>query len=313
MNLSQKILKGNITALGKGITLIESTLKEDQEKAQNLLSECLPKSGNSIRIGITGVPGVGKSTFIETFGKLLTRQQKKVAVLAIDPTSERTKGSILGDKSRMLSLSTEKNTFIRPSPSGGTLGGVANKTRESIILCEAAGFEIILIETVGVGQSETTVNNLVDFFLLLMLAGAGDELQGIKRGIMEIADSLVITKADGDNIKNAKIAAAEYKRALHLFPPMENGWIPQVRTCSALENKGITEILEIINQFNSQMLSNKWKTKNRADQNNYWLHFKIKEELGSKKYNSLLDSGKIKLLEKELEKGKNINQLIQSL
>ena len=313
MNLSQEILNGNITALGQGITLIESTLKEDEIKAQNLLSECLPKSGNSIRIGITGVPGVGKSTFIESFGKLLTSKGKKVAVLAIDPTSEKTKGSILGDKSRMTTLSAEKNAFIRPSPSSGTLGGVANKTRDSIILCEAAGFEIILVETVGVGQSETSVNNLVDFFLLLMLAGAGDELQGIKRGIMELADTLVITKADSQNIKNAKNAAAEYKRALHLFPPMENGWTPQVTTCSALENKGITEILEIINQFNSQMISNQWKIKNRADQNNYWLHFKIKEELGNKKYNSLLDSGKIKLLEKKLEKGKNLDQLIQNL
>ena len=313
MNLSQEILNGNITALGQGITLLESTLKEDEVKAQKLLLECLPKSGNSIRIGITGVPGVGKSTFIESFGKLLTSQEKKVAVLAIDPTSEKTKGSILGDKSRMTTLSAEKNAFIRPSPSSGTLGGVANKTRESIILCEAAGFEIILVETVGVGQSETSVNNLVDFFLLLMLAGAGDELQGIKRGIMELADTLVITKADGENIKNAKNAAQEYKRALHLFPPMENGWTPQVTTCSALEKKGISEILEIITQFNSQMLSNKWKIKNRADQNNYWLHFKIKEELGNKKYNSLLDSGKIKLLEKEIEKGKSLNQLIQSL
>lgn len=313
MNLSQEILKGNITALGQGITLIESTLEKDQKKAQNLLLECLPKSRNSIRIGITGVPGVGKSTFIETFGKLLTSQNKKVAVLTIDPTSEKTKGSILGDKSRMPKLSAEKNAFIRPSPSSCTLGGVANKTRESIVLCEAAGFEIILIETVGVGQSETAVNNLVDFFLLLMLAGAGDELQGIKRGIMELADTLIITKADGDNIEKAKNAAEKYKKALHLFPPMENGWTPQVRICSALENKGISEALEIINRFNRQMLSSKWKIKNRDNQNNYWLHVKIKEELGKKKYISLLNSGKIKLLEKELKKGTPLDQLIQNL
>ena len=313
MDLAQEILKGNITALGQAITLVESTLPEDEKIAQKLLGACLLKSGNSIRIGITGVPGVGKSTFIETFGKLLTSQGKKVAVLAIDPTSERTKGSILGDKSRMHQLSSDKNAFIRPSPNSGTLGGVANKTRESIILCEAAGFDIILIETVGVGQSETTVNNLVDFFLLLMLAGAGDELQGIKRGIMELAHALVITKADGDNCQKAKNAALEYKSALHLFPAMENGWTPQVSTCSALQNTGVEQILETITKFDAQMLSSGWKIKNRKDQNNYWLHLKIKEELGNKKYNALLAEGKLKLLEKELATGKTIYQLVANL
>ena len=313
MDLAQEILKGNITALGQAITLVESTLPEDEKIAQKLLGACLLKSGNSIRIGITGVPGVGKSTFIETFGKLLTSQGKKVAVLAIDPTSERTKGSILGDKSRMHQLSSDKNAFIRPSPNSGTLGGVANKTRESIILCEAAGFDIILIETVGVGQSETTVNNLVDFFLLLMLAGAGDELQGIKRGIMELAHALVITKADGDNCQKAKNAGLEYKSALHLFPAMENGWTPQVSTCSALENTGVEQILETITKFDAQMLSSGWKIKNRKDQNNYWLHLKVKEELGNKKYNALLAEGKLKLLEKELATGKTIYQLVANL
>jgi LAO/AO transport system kinase len=313
MDLAKEILKGNITALGQAITLVESTLPEDEKIAQKLLGACLLKSGNSIRIGITGVPGVGKSTFIETFGKLLTSQGKKVAVLAIDPTSERTKGSILGDKSRMHQLSSDKNAFIRPSPNSGTLGGVANKTRESIILCEAAGFDIILIETVGVGQSETTVNNLVDFFLLLMLAGAGDELQGIKRGIMELAHALVITKADGDNCQKAKNAGLEYKSALHLFPAMENGWTPQVSTCSALENTGVEQILETITKFDAQMLSSGWKIKNRKDQNNYWLHLKIKEELGNKKYNALLAEGKLKLLEKELATGKTIYQLLANL
>ena len=313
MDLAQEILKGNITALGQAITLVESTLPEDEKIAQKLLATCLLKSGNSIRIGITGVPGVGKSTFIEAFGKLLTSQGKKVAVLAIDPTSERTKGSILGDKSRMHQLSSDKNAFIRPSPNSGTLGGVANKTRESIILCEAAGFDIILIETVGVGQSETTVNNLVDFFLLLMLAGAGDELQGIKRGIMELAHALVITKADGDNCQKAKNAGLEYKSALHLFPAMENGWTPQVSTCSALENTGVEQILETITKFDAQMLSSGWKIKNRKDQNNYWLHLKVKEELGNKKYNALLAEGKLKLLEKELATGKTIYQLVANL
>jgi LAO/AO transport system kinase len=313
MNLAQDILKGNRTALGKGITLLESTLTEHEKQAQQLISECLPHSGNSIRVGITGVPGVGKSTFIESFGELLTSQGKKVAVLAIDPTSEKSHGSILGDKSRMHELSVNDNAFIRPSPSRGTLGGVANKTRESIILCEAAGFDIILIETVGVGQSETTVSNLVDFFLLLMLAGAGDELQGIKRGIMELADALIITKSDGDNLQKAKNAALEYKRALHLFQPMENGWLPKVNICSALENTGITEIFETINTFNKQMTNSGWKIQNREKQNNYCLHQRIKEELGTKKYKSLLSDGKLQLLEKKLKDGKTIYQLLNNL
>jgi LAO/AO transport system kinase len=313
MDLALEIFKGNISALAQGITLLESTLKKDKENAQILLSNCLPKSGNSIRIAITGVPGVGKSTFIETFGKNLTSQGKKVAVLAIDPSSEKTKGSILGDKSRMLELSNDNNAFIRPSPTSSTLGGVANKTRESIILCEAAGFDIILIETVGVGQSETTASNLVDFFLLLMLAGAGDELQGIKRGIMELANALVITKADGDNCQKAKNAALEYKRALHLFPAMDNGWVTKVSTCSALDNIGINTILKSIFKFNSQMLISGWKIKNRNDQNIYWLHVKVKEELGNKGYNSFIANGKFKELELKLANGSTIYQLINNI
>lgn len=313
MELAQQIIDRNPTALGQGITLLESTLPEHEEQSQKLLSECLPHSGKSIRIGVTGVPGVGKSTFIEAFGKLLTSKGKKVAVLAIDPTSEKTYGSILGDKSRMHELAADENAFIRPSPSGGTLGGVANKTRESIILCEAAGFDIILIETVGVGQSETTASNLVDFFLLLMLAGAGDELQGIKRGIMELADALIITKADRDNLQEAKNAALEYKRALHLFPPMENGWKPQVSTCSALENRGIDKICDTITSYDSQMNASGWKMKNREKQNNYFLHQRIKEELGRKKYKSLLSDGKLQLLEKEFKEGKTIYQIFSSI
>jgi LAO/AO transport system kinase len=313
MDLASQIFKGNITALAKGITLLESTLKNDKNKAQVLLSNCLHKSGNSIRIAITGVPGVGKSTFIETFGKLLTSKGKKVAVLAIDPSSEKTKGSILGDKSRMPELSTDSKAFIRPSPTSSTLGGVANKTGESIILCEAAGFDIIIIETVGVGQSETTASNLVDFFLLLMLAGAGDELQGIKRGIMELANALVITKADGDNCQKANNAALEYKRALHLFPPMDNGWTTNVSTCSALENIGITTILDSIIKYDSQMHSNGWKIKNRDDQNIYWLHVKVREELGNKGYNSYVNNGKLKKLEIKLSKGKTIYELLSKI
>jgi len=313
MELSNEILRGNISALAKGITLVESTLPSDQKKAQQLLKKCSKKDRTTLRIGITGSPGVGKSTFIETFGELLTKKGKKVAVLAIDPSSEKTKGSILGDKSRMNKLSSNKNAFIRPSPSSGTLGGVTNKTRDSILLCEAAGFDTVLIETVGVGQSETTVSNLVDVFLLLMLAGSGDELQGIKRGIMEVADAIAITKADGDNIQKAKKAALEYKNAIHLFPPMESGWIPQVTTCSAVENIGISQILENIEKFNRLVISNGWKEKNRIKQSKFWLHLFIKEEFGNQKYNNLLSEGKIKLMEEELLTGKKIYQLINSV
>ena len=313
MDLFKEILKGNKVALAKGITLLESSLETDIISSQELISDCLPHSGDSIRIGITGVPGVGKSTFIETFGKILTDKGQKVAVLAIDPTSEKTHGSILGDKSRMNKLAVDENAFIRPSPSSGTLGGIASKTKDSIVLCETAGFDIILIETVGVGQSETTVSNICDFFLLLMLAGAGDELQGIKRGIMELADMLVITKADGDNTVKAKNAAMEYKRALHLFPAMENGWTPQVSTCSSLEHTGIAEIFDTITKFDTQMNANGWKMKNREKQNNYCLHQRIKEELGIKKYKSFVSEGKFKVLEKELKDGKTIYQLLASL
>ena len=313
MELAQQIIEGNRTALGQGITLLESTLPEHEQKAQELLKLCLPHSQKSIRVGVTGVPGVGKSSFIEAFGKLLTGKGKKIAVLAIDPTSERTHGSILGDKSRMHELAADENAFIRPSPSSGILGGVANKTRESIILCEAAGFDIILIETVGVGQSETTVSNLADFFLLLMLSGAGDELQGIKRGIMELADALIITKSDGDNSIKAKNAAMEYKRALHLFPAKKNDWIPQVSTCSALDKTGLDTIWELIEKYNNQMQANSCFMSNRNKQNNYWLHHIIKHELGNKQYKFLLDSGKLITLEKEIIKGKTIYQLLASL
>ena len=313
MELAQQIIEGNRTALGQGITLLESTLPEHEQKAQELLKLCLPHSGKSIRVGVTGVPGVGKSTFIESFGKLLTGQGKKIAVLAIDPTSERTHGSILGDKSRMHELAADENAFIRPSPSSGILGGVANKTRESIILCEAAGFDIILIETVGVGQSETTVSNLADFFLLLMLAGAGDELQGIKRGIMELADALIITKSDGDNSIKAKNAAMEYKRALHLFPAKENGWIPQVSTCSALDKTGLDTIWELIEKHNNQMQASSYFMDNRNKQNNYWLRHIIKHELGNKKYQQLIADNSLTHLEHELEKGSSIYEVLKKI
>ena len=313
MKLAQQIFEGNRTALGQGITLLESTLPEHEQKSQELLKLCLPHSGKSIRVGVTGVPGVGKSTFIESFGKLLTGQKKKIAVLAIDPTSERTHGSILGDKSRMHELAADENAFIRPSPSSGILGGVANKTRESIILCEAAGFDIILIETVGVGQSETTVSNLADFFLLLMLAGAGDELQGIKRGIMELADALIITKSDGDNSIKAKNAAMEYKRALHLFPAKENGWIPQVSTCSALDKTGLDSIWELIQKHNNQMQASSYFMDNRNRQNNYWLHHIIKHELGNKKYQQLIADNSLTDFEQDIKKGSSIYEVLKKI
>ena len=242
----EAIISGNRTILSQAITLVESSLPEHYDTAQAIIEKCLPFSSESVRIGITGVPGAGKSTFIETFGLHITGEGRKLAVLTIDPSSERTKGSILGDKTRMEKLGTHPSAFIRPSPATGSLGGVARKTRETIILCEAAGFDTIIVETVGVGQSETAVNSMVDFFLLLMLAGAGDELQGIKRGIMEMADLIAITKADGHNKVPAEGARISFQNALHLFPSKTSGWNPQVLTCSALENSGIKELWEII-------------------------------------------------------------------
>jgi LAO/AO transport system kinase len=243
------IRSGNRSLLSKAITLVESSLPRHQELAQQIIGACVPFSGRSVRVGITGVPGVGKSTFIEAIGKHLTSHGNRIAVLAIDPSSQRTKGSILGDKTRMEDLANDPNAFIRPSSSKGTLGGVARNTRESIILCEAAGFNIIFVETVGVGQSETAVHSMVDFFLLLMLAGAGDELQGIKRGIMEMADAIVINKADGDNIPKAELAALEYKNALHLFPASQSGWSPMVLTASSAAGNGIPEVWQMVERY----------------------------------------------------------------
>lgn len=260
------ILAGNRTILSRAITMIESENPSHIAMAQSIIERCLPHSGESLRIGITGVPGVGKSTFIESFGGMLTSLGHKLAVLAIDPSSERTKGSILGDKTRMETLSVDPNAFIRPSPSGSALGGVARKTRESIILCEAAGFDTIIVETVGVGQSETVVKSMVDFFLLLMLAGAGDELQGIKRGIMEMADALVINKADGDNFLKAKSAASQYRAALKLFPKNDNGWDVPVEVCSALENFALDKVWHIINDFVNQTRANGSFESNRNKQ-----------------------------------------------
>ena len=278
------VLNGNITFLSKAITLVESTNIKHQQKANEILNCCLPHANKSVRIGITGVPGVGKSTFIETFGKYLTAQGKKVAVLAVDPSSSVNKGAILGDKTRMEALVTDENAFIRPSPSGTSLGGVAQKTRESIILCEAAGFDIIIIETVGVGQSETVVHSMVDFFLLLKLAGAGDELQGIKRGIIEMADAIVINKADGDNKQNAKIAKVAFNRALHLYPLKESKWQPKVLTASALHNSGIEEIDNMILTYIAITKENAYFNKKRNEQNKFWLLSTIEQQLKTNFY-----------------------------
>jgi len=277
--LCKGIFKGDKVALARAITLVESTQIENLKKADTIIEKCLGQSTDSIRIGITGVPGVGKSTFIESFGKQLTSLGSKVAVLAVDPTSSETKGSILGDKTRMQELVKDPNAFIRPSPSGVSLGGVTRKTRESIILCEAAGYDIILIETVGVGQSETAVHSMVDFFLLLKLPGAGDELQGIKRGIIEMADAIVINKADGDTVKKAKLAEVEFTRALQLYPPKENGWLPKVLSCSALENRGLNDVRTMIFDYVTKHKKSNFFQLKRQQQNKNWLLQTLDDQL----------------------------------
>ena len=280
------IQKGDINILSQAITLVESARVDHQAMAQDVINRCLPNTGKSVRIGITGVPGAGKSTFIEAFGKFLTNEGHKIAVLAIDPSSERSKGSILGDKTRMEELACDPRAYIRPSPSAGSLGGVARKTREAMLLCEAAGFDIILIETVGVGQSETAVHSMVDFFLLVQIAGAGDELQGIKRGIMEMADSIIINKADGNNITRAELAKVQLQNALHLFPPHESGVEPKEMTCSAYEKNGIKEIWENILQYCSATQQNKYFDTRRSEQAKYWMYETIDEQLRNRFYQS---------------------------
>ena len=279
------ILSGNITALSRAITLVESANVSHLERANEVVNACLPHANNSIRIGITGVPGVGKSTFIEAFGKYLTSLGKKVAVLAVDPSSTISHGSILGDKTRMEELVKDQNAYIRPSASGETLGGVARKTRETITLCEACGFDTIIIETVGVGQSETAVHSMVDFFLLLKIAGAGDELQGIKRGIMEMADAIVINKADGDNVKKSNLAKVEFGRALHLFPIKKSGWIPTSSTCSSITHDGISGVWETINKYVAQTQLSNYFFDKRKEQNQYWMLETINERLKTNFFN----------------------------
>ena len=282
----QGILAGNITMLSQAVTLVESSLHPHQVLAQEIIEKCLPYSGNSVRIGITGVPGAGKSTSIDVFGMHLIEQGHRLAVLAIDPSSERSKGSILGDKTRMEDLSRAKEAFIRPSPSAGSLGGVARKTRETIILCEAAGFDTVFVETVGVGQSETAVHSMVDFFLLIQLAGTGDELQGIKRGIMEMADGIIINKADGDNVEKAKLAQSQFRNALHLFPPTDSGWIPKVLTYSGYYKLGIREIWEMVDEYMAYTRKNHYFEHKRNEQAKYWMYESINEALKDSFYHN---------------------------
>jgi LAO/AO transport system kinase len=303
---TEGILAGVRPVLSRAITLIESTLPSDRTLAQQVLENILPHTGRSIRMGITGVPGVGKSTFIETFGELITAQQKKLAVLAIDPTSQRSHGSILGDKTRMEQLAHNPLAYIRPSPSGGALGGVTQKTRETLLLCEAAGFEVIIVETVGVGQSETAVKGMVDFFLLLMLAGAGDELQGIKKGIMEMADAVVITKADAQNKTAAQQAVIEYQNALHLFPMAANGWLPRVLTCSALQNEGLQDIWNLIVSYDQHTKANGFHQKDRQLQNLEWMHGFIRQKLAEDFYENEAVKKSLPSIEKSVQAGEQL-------
>jgi LAO/AO transport system kinase len=273
------VLRQDRLMLARTITLIESTLPAHQAMARTIVDQILPHTGKGIRIGITGVPGAGKSTYIESFGNMLTEMGHRVAVLAIDPSSSRSGGSILGDKTRMERLAVNNNAFIRPSPSSGTLGGVGRKTRETMLACEAAGYDIVIIETVGVGQSETTVASMVDFFLVLMIAGAGDELQGIKKGVLEVADTIVINKADGDNVMRAEIARKEYETALHMLMPNSPNWSPKVLTCSALEQTGIDKIWETILDHRTKLTESGEMAKKRKDQALDWMSFLLDEGL----------------------------------
>ncbi|MFI3333484.1 MAG: methylmalonyl Co-A mutase-associated GTPase MeaB [Rikenellaceae bacterium] len=280
------ILDGNITILAQAITLVESSNPQHHTQAQEIIEACLPHSGNSIRVGITGVPGAGKSSFIEAIGNMITSMRHKLAVLAIDPSSERSGGSILGDKTRMESISTNPDIFIRPSPSAGSLGGVARKTRETIVLCEAAGFDRIFIETVGVGQSETAVHSMVDIFMMLQISGAGDELQGIKRGIMEMADMMVVTKADGENRVRADVARSQYQSAMHLFPMPESQCRPMAYICSSLEKTGLEEVWKGVEEFIGQTKENGYFISNRHRQLKYWMYETINDTLKSDFYQS---------------------------
>jgi LAO/AO transport system kinase len=299
----QGILAGNRILLSKAITLVESSLPEDAALARQILDAVMPHTGRAFRIGITGVPGVGKSTFIEAFGSFLVERPHSVAVLAIDPSSSKSRGSILGDKTRMERLSMHPKAYIRPSPTGTSLGGVARKTREAMLLCEAAGFEVIIVETVGVGQSETLVRGMVDFFLLLMLAGAGDELQGIKKGIMEMADAIAINKAEGENLQQARLAQQEYQNALHLMRPEAHGWQPQVLTCSALQEQGIAEIWALMQAYQKRMQASGYWQQNRQEQQLAWMRSLIQQQLEQHFYEHSGVKAQRAVLEQQLQAG----------
>ena len=299
------ILKGDVSMLGQAVTLIESVLPEHQAVAQEVIEKCLPYSGNSVRIGISGVPGAGKSTSIDAFGvALLNNYGGKLAVLAIDPSSEKTKGSILGDKTRMEKLSVHPKSFIRPSPTAGSLGGVARKTRETIILCEAAGYDNIFVETVGVGQSETACHSMVDYFLLIQLAGTGDELQGIKRGIMEIADGIVINKADGNNVDKAQLAATHFRNALHLFPVPESGLVPEVMCYSGFYELNIDEVLKMVFRYINKVKESGYFQHRRNEQSKYWMYESINEHLRNSFYHNTTVKGMIGQMEQEVLEGR---------
>ena len=314
MDLYSKIIQGDANALSKAITLVESTLENDKKESQKLLSKCIQKEYNSVRIGITGIPGVGKSSFIEQFGTTFLRRKRKVAVLTIDPSSEKTQGSILGDKSRMQTLANNKNVFIRPSSNSGILGGVSNNTKDSIILCEAAGYDIIIIETVGVGQSETIVNQLVDIMLLLTITGAGDRLQGIKKGINELANLIIITKDDGDNQEKVKETMLDYNSIMSLNIKTDANSIPKVFKCSSHENTGIKEINIATKQYIQRSKETNLFNIKRTTQKTYWINKILKEELGNRKYNELKQTNMIIHIEdKIIKEKKNLFDLIASL
>jgi len=298
------VLSGDRLILSRAITLVESRLAADLDLAQAVLSGIVPMTGKSTRVGITGVPGVGKSTFIEALGTYLTDHGHKLAVLTVDPTSQRSGGSLLGDKTRMETLSMNPRAYIRPTPAGDSLGGVAHRTRETLLLCEAAGFDVVLIETVGVGQSETMVHGMVDFFLLLMLAGAGDELQGMKRGIMELADALTITKADGDNQDAAQRARVEYQNALHLFPPTGNGWFPPVLTCSALTNAGISDLWTMILEHQKLTTANGFRAKRRQEQQLVWFRTELRQRLEYQFFTQPGIAERLKQMEDQVKEGR---------
>ncbi len=298
------VLEGNRRVIAKTITLVESSLTAHQELAKKIIDTLLPYSGRAVRIGITGVPGVGKSAFIESFGMMLLKDEHRIAVLAVDPSSKKSGGSVMGDKTRMERLSVEETAFIRPSPSGGTLGGVARKTRETMIVCEAAGFDVMVVETVGVGQSETTVASMVDFFLVLMLSGAGDELQGIKKGVLELADAIAITKADGDNIEKAKRARKEYETALHLINPSSSNWSPPVVTCSALKLEGVDNIWDIVLNHREKLKSTGEFEENRKSQSIEWMWSLVEEGLKDQFYKNPDVKKMLPKISKEVEKGR---------